>query len=150
METAIDEALKAKSRGEYAIGAVIVQDNLIIAQDGNRTRELVDPTAHAERLVITKTCQILGERHPKGCILYSTHEPCPMCATAAVLAETDRIVFGARLQDMQDFANTHGNEYRTWRTVNISTSFITAASNIRPILTEEFMREECLQLFHCD
>ena len=64
MDVALDEAKAAAQRGEVPVGAVIVQAGKVIAQAGNRTRELADPTAHAEMLAIRAACAKLGERLP--------------------------------------------------------------------------------------
>ena len=95
MEVALDEARLAAKRGEVPVGAVIVKDGDIVAQAGNRTRELKDPTGHAEILAIREACQILGDERLSGCDLYVTLEPCPMCAAAISFARIRRLYFGA-------------------------------------------------------
>ncbi len=94
MDVALSEAKAAATRQEVPVGAVIVQRGRIIAQAGNRTRELQDPTAHAEMLVIRAACAQLGERLP-DCDLYVTLEPCPMCASALSHARIARLYYGA-------------------------------------------------------
>lgn len=94
MDTALSEAKAAAMRGEVPVGAVIVANGKIIAQAGNRTRELKDPTAHAEMLVIREACAQLGERLT-GVDLYVTLEPCPMCASAISHARVARLYYGA-------------------------------------------------------
>lgn len=94
MEAALAEAKAAAARGEVPVGAVIVKGGEIIARAGNRTRELNDPTAHAEMLVIRDACAQLGERLT-GCDLYVTLEPCPMCAAAIGFARIGRLYYGA-------------------------------------------------------
>lgn len=82
-------------RGEVPIGAVVVLDGQIIGSGGNRTRELNDPTAHAEILAIREACsKKMSERLP-GADLYVTLEPCPMCAAAISFARIRRLYFGA-------------------------------------------------------
>lgn len=95
MGQALDEARKAAARGEVPVGAVIVRDGHVLAQAGNRTRELNDPTAHAEMLVIRAACAVVGSERLPGCDLYVTLEPCPMCATAISFARLARLYFGA-------------------------------------------------------
>lgn len=95
MELALDEARLAAKRGEVPVGAVIVKDGGVVAQAGNRTRELKDPTGHAEILAIREACQILGDERLSGCDLYVTLEPCPMCAAAISFARIRRLYFGA-------------------------------------------------------
>jgi tRNA(adenine34) deaminase len=91
---AIELAQKGASNGEVPVGAVLVQDDRIIAEAYNRREELGDATAHAEMLVIKEACALLGGWRLSGCTLYVTLEPCPMCAGAMVQARLDRLVFG--------------------------------------------------------
>jgi cytidine deaminase len=95
MNIALTEARAAAARGEVPVGAVITQDGAIIAQAGNRTRELNDPTAHAEMLAIRAACAALGQERLTGCDLYVTLEPCPMCAAAISNARIARLYYAA-------------------------------------------------------
>lgn len=96
MARALQEADAAGKRGEVPIGAVIVgPDGTLLAADGNRTRELNDPTAHAEVLVIRAAGAALGSERLIGCDLYVTLEPCPMCAAAISFARIRRLYYGA-------------------------------------------------------
>ena len=81
-----DHLRSEESRGRYG---------QIISQGGNRTRELSDPTAHAEIVAIRAACGALGSERLLGCDLYVTLEPCPMCATAISFARVRRLYFGA-------------------------------------------------------
>ena len=78
---ALEEARAAALRGEVPVGAVVVRDGAVLARAGNRTRELADPTAHAEMLAIREACRVTGSERLTGCDLYVTLEPCPMCAS---------------------------------------------------------------------
>lgn len=95
MGLALDEARAAAERGEVPVGAVVVQGDRVLAQAGNRTRELSDPTAHAEMLAIREACGVLGSERLVGCDLYVTLEPCPMCAAAISAARVGRLYYGA-------------------------------------------------------
>jgi len=96
MWRALDEAEDAMRRGEVPVGAVITDaEGRIVAADGNRTRQLLDPTAHAEMLVIREACRITGSERLAGYDLYVTLEPCAMCATAISFARIRRLYFGA-------------------------------------------------------
>ena len=96
MLRALSEAEASAARGEVPIGAVIVgPDGALLAAAGNRTRELNDPTAHAELLVIRAACARLGTERLTGCDLYVTLEPCPMCAAAISFARIRRLYYGA-------------------------------------------------------
>jgi tRNA(adenine34) deaminase len=96
MDLALDQARAAAQRGEVPVGAVIVSpEGRVIAQTGNRTRELSDPTAHAELLAIRAACAALGRERLTGHDLYVTLEPCPMCAAAISFARIGRLYYGA-------------------------------------------------------
>ena len=95
MDVALDEARAAGARGEVPVGACLVLEGDVIARAGNRTRELSDPTAHAEMLVIRAACAALGQERLTGAALYVTLEPCPMCAAAISAARVARLYYGA-------------------------------------------------------
>ncbi len=96
MELALTEAEAAAQRHEVPVGAVIVDAaGAVIARAGNRTRELSDPTAHAEILAIRQACKDLGSERLTNCDLYVTLEPCAMCAAAISFARIRRLYFGA-------------------------------------------------------
>lgn len=106
MNLALDEARKAAERGEVPVGAIIMLDGTVIARAGNRTRELNDPTAHAEMLVIREACAMLGAERLSGADLHVTLEPCAMCAGAISFARLRRVYFGA--EDPKGGAVTSG------------------------------------------
>jgi tRNA(adenine34) deaminase len=95
MLIALAEAEAAAARGEVPVGAVVAAGGRILAQAGNRTRELADPTAHAEMLAIRAACAVAGSERLPDADLYVTLEPCPMCATAISFARVRRLYFGA-------------------------------------------------------
>ena len=96
MDAALEEARAAAARGEVPVGAVLVgADGSVLARAGNRTRELNDPTAHAEILVIREAAAKLGSERLTGTDLYVTLEPCPMCAAAISFARVARLYYGA-------------------------------------------------------
>lgn len=95
MAAALEEARSAALRGEVPVGAVVVRGDEVLARAGNRTRELSDPTAHAEMLALREACSVLGSERLVGCDLYVTLEPCPMCAAAVSAARVGRLYFGA-------------------------------------------------------
>ena len=95
MDAALDEARAAAARGEVPVGAVVVRGGEVVARAGNRTRELADPTAHAEMLAIREACRVLGSERLVGHDLYVTLEPCPMCAAAIAAARIGRLYYGA-------------------------------------------------------
>ena len=95
MDAAMAEAIAAGGRGEVPVGAVIAGPQGVVSKAGNRTRELNDPTAHAEVLAIRVACQLLGQERLSGYDLYVTLEPCPMCAAAISNARIGRLYYGA-------------------------------------------------------
>lgn len=96
MQLALAEAEAAARRGEVPVGAVIVsRAGEVLARAGNRTRELADPTAHAELLAIRQACRAMGSERLVDCDIYVTLEPCPMCAAAISFARLTRLYFGA-------------------------------------------------------
>lgn len=96
MDLALEEAHAAAARGEVPVGAVVADPaGWAIAWAGNRTRELADPTAHAEILAIRAACVALGSERLSGCALWVTLEPCPMCAAAITFARVARLHYGA-------------------------------------------------------
>src|SRR5687768_12185307 len=120
MQEAIRQAKSAQVEGDYAIGAVLVKDGKIIAVSGNRSFRDESPIAHAETLVILEAAKKLGTRHLNGCILYTTHEPCPMCASVAVWSRLKGVVYGARNKDMMDYSVINSGRKYLWRTIDIS------------------------------
>lgn len=109
MELALEEARQAGARDEVPVGAVLVMDGAVIASDGNRTRQFLDPTAHAEILVIREAAQVLGQERLTGADLYVTLEPCAMCAAAISHARIRRLYFGAG--DPKMGAVSHGPHF---------------------------------------
>ena len=96
MDRALEEARAAGARGEVPVGAALVGPaGEVLAAAGNRTRELSDPTAHAEMLVIREAAKRLGSERLTGCDLYVTLEPCAMCAAAIAAARIGRLYYGA-------------------------------------------------------
>lgn len=96
MNQALEQARAAAVRGEVPVGAVITgPDGSVVAAAGNRTREMNDPTAHAEILAIRAACASVGSERLEGHDLYVTLEPCAMCAAAIAAARIRRLYYGA-------------------------------------------------------
>lgn len=96
MSLALEEALRAYHENEIPIGAVLIdEDGILIARDHNRIEQLHDATAHAEILTLQAASRKLKRRRLTNCTLYSTVEPCAMCAGALVLCRVKRLVYGA-------------------------------------------------------
>jgi tRNA(Arg) A34 adenosine deaminase TadA len=146
MEAAIEEARAARAFGEHPVGAVIVQGNQLISRSGNRTHRDLNPTHHAEMVAIGLAAQYLGTKNLRDCLLYTTHEPCPMCAAASLYARIGGIIFGTSVAEAVQFVIE--NPQISWRSYTASFS---------PLLTREdaphllviggFMRTQCAALF---
>jgi len=93
---ALGQARIAARRGEVPVGALIVRDGKVVARARNEIIARRDPTAHAEILAIQRAAKKLKNERLTGCVLYTTLEPCPMCAGAIVLARLGGVVYGAR------------------------------------------------------
>ena len=106
MDIALEEAHLAARRGEVPVGAVLVREGEILAQAGNQTRELNDPSAHAELLVIREVCSNLKSQRLPNCDLYVSLEPCTLCASAISFARIRRLYFGA--EDVKGGAVVNG------------------------------------------
>ncbi|MDE3197202.1 MAG: tRNA adenosine(34) deaminase TadA [Acidobacteriota bacterium] len=96
MSRALELAREAEADGEVPVGCVIVTDDEIVGQGRNSPIALLDPTAHAEMMAIRQAAIALGNYRLTGATLYSTLEPCVMCAGALVAARIGTLVFGAR------------------------------------------------------
>jgi tRNA(adenine34) deaminase len=95
MNEALKEARKAMTQQEVPVGAVVVNQNRIIARAYNMTQLLNDVTAHAEMIAITAASNYLGAKYLTDCTLYVTLEPCVMCAAALKWAQLSTLVFAA-------------------------------------------------------
>ena len=95
MKFALREAQKAYEAEEVPVGAIIVQNEKIIARGYNQVEKLNDPTAHAEILALTSAFNFLGSKYLTEAVIYITVEPCLMCAGALYWSKIARIVYGA-------------------------------------------------------
>jgi len=134
MQAAMEEAIAAKMRDEVPIGAVIVnKSGEIIAKAGNKTRELKDPSAHAEILAIREACDIAGAQRIPDYTLYVTLEPCTMCAAAISFARIRRVVIGA--SDPKGGGILHGAKFYEQPTCHH-----------KPSIAQGLMENECGQI----
>ena len=95
MRRALRAAERAAQKGEVPIGAVVARGDEVLATAANERESLQDPTAHAELLALQRAAAEIGGWRLTGCTLYSTLEPCPMCAGAAHAARISRLVYAA-------------------------------------------------------
>jgi len=95
MREALKEAVKAFDADEVPVGAIIEHKGEIIGRAHNQIKTLKDPTAHAEIIAITQAANFLQNERLTGCVMYSTLEPCNMCAGAMVLSRIKGLVYAA-------------------------------------------------------
>ncbi|MBV9386920.1 MAG: nucleoside deaminase [Chroococcidiopsidaceae cyanobacterium CP_BM_ER_R8_30] len=131
-------ALTEARQGDAPYGAVIVKDNEVIAKGHNTVKRNSDPSAHAEINAIRSLTTRLKKTTLNGSILYTTAEPCPMCATACIWAGISEIVFGASIQDLIQI-----NQLQ----VNISCQEIIAKGFKKIAVTPGILKQECIELF---
>lgn len=96
MRAALELARQAAAEGEVPVGAVVVQEGIIVGRGCNRPIGAADPTAHAEIGALRDAARTLGNYRLPGTTLYVTLEPCLMCTGAIIHARVARVVFGAR------------------------------------------------------
>ena len=92
---ALLEAQKAYAAGEMPVGAIIVQDNQVIARAHNMRESKKSALSHAECEAIKTACEVLGDWRLDGCTIYVTLEPCMMCMGAIINSRISELVFGA-------------------------------------------------------
>jgi tRNA(adenine34) deaminase len=140
MQRALAEARAAAARNEVPVGAVITDSTgAVLSAAGNRTIELLDPTAHAEILAIRQAAQSIGSERLTGCVIHVTLEPCAMCAAAISLARLKRVVFAAG--DPKMGAVEHGPRIFTQPTCNHRPEVISGIGETEArLLLQEFFR----------
>lgn len=99
MNLALEQARAAIAAGQTPFGAVVVRDDRLVAAGHNEVWLRCDPTAHAETVAIARAAAALRSIDLTGCSIYSTCEPCPMCAAAIHWARLDAVYFGADIDD---------------------------------------------------
>ena len=100
MARAIELAVENVRSGRGGpFGAVVVKDGAIIAEGANSVTSTNDPTAHAEMVAIRKACSTLGVFELRGCEIYSSCEPCPMCLGAIYWSRPAKVYFGSTAAD---------------------------------------------------
>ena len=107
MRQALVEARTAAESGEIPVGAVVVQQDRVIARGHNQVETLNDTTAHAEIIALTSAFHYLGSKYLPDATLYVTIEPCLMCAGALYWCKIGRVVFGAA-DDKNGYRRTGG------------------------------------------
>ena len=133
MRQALAAAHEARERGEVPVGTCIVSGEAILAIAGNRTRTDQDPTAHAEIVALRAAAGKVSNYRMTDAVVYSTIEPCVMCAGALIQARVKRLVYGAR----DDRAGAVESRFRV-----CDTDFL----NHRIDITAGVLEEECREI----
>ena len=133
MRKAIEWAAKGtKTEGGGAFGAVIVKDGKIIAEGHNRVGATTDCTQHAELAMIQEACATLGSKSLKGCVLYTSCEPCLMCLGTTRWAELDQVYYGASAADAKEAGYIYSDLFYNSHTGKRHKEF-----NLKQMLREE-------------
>ena len=137
MERAIALSIESVKSGGGPFGAVIIKNNEIISEGMNRVTKNNDPTAHGEIVAIRNACKNLNDFSLKGCELYTSCEPCPMCLSAIYWSRIDKIYY----------ANTRDDAKKIDFDDSLIYSELTKKIKERKIPTTQLMRDEALQGF---
>jgi tRNA(Arg) A34 adenosine deaminase TadA len=137
MQKAIELSIESINSGGGPFGSVIVKDNKIISEGMNRVTVNNDPTAHGEIVAIRAATKVLNDFNLKGCELYTSTEPCPMCYSAIFWSRIDKIYY----------ANTKEDAQRVDFDDSLIYSELQQSVNKRKIPMIQLMRKEALVAF---
>ena len=137
MSRAIELSIESVKSGGGPFGSVIIKNNEIISEGMNRVTKNNDPTAHGEIVAIRNACKNLNNFSLKGCELYTSCEPCPMCLSAIYWSRVDKIYY----------ANTRDDAKKIDFDDSLIYSELTKKIKERKIPTTQLMRDEALQGF---
>ena len=141
MQLALKEAVRAYEEDEIPIGAVVVQENKVLARGYNMTEKLNDTTAHAEIIALTSAFSQIGAKYLPDATLYVTVEPCVMCAGALYWSKIKRVVWGA-----SDAKNGHRRFFPTSTGKEESNTSGISPFHPKTSITTGVMAEECAAL----
>ena len=137
MQRAIELSVENVNKGGGPFGSVIVKDKKIISEGINRVTATNDPTAHGEIVAIRNACKFLNNFNLKGCDLYTSCEPCPMCLSSIYWARIDKIYY----------ANTRKDAKKIDFDDSLIYEELTKSIKERKIPMDQIMREEALKAF---
>lgn len=150
MQLAIDEAKRAGDRGDYPIGVVITRlvgkTEVVIANAGNRVKTSGSSIKHVELETLKYVSSGYG-RYLPDFVLYSTHEPCAMCAGACVWSKIGAVVYGVSQEDIDAYGRNHGTEIYKWRACLIPCRLVFEKGSHNIPVVGGFLRKECAKLF---
>jgi tRNA(Arg) A34 adenosine deaminase TadA len=130
----------------YPLAASVAQGDEVLSLEVSTLPASVDPSGHPEMCAIRAAAARVGSRYLAGAVLYSTVEPCPMCASAAIWAKMSGIVFGVSQDDVGEFARAHATPALSWRQIRIPVETVVAAGSPHLWVKGGVLREECLSL----
>lgn len=137
MSMAIKEARKGIQKGHGGpFGAVIVKDGVVVGRGHNQVVKNNDPTCHGEIMAIHKACKKLGTFDLSGCEIYTTGEPCPMCLSAILWANIDKVYYGCNIDDTKEIGFRDSDFYEFQKDDEKKQSFIV-----------ELDKESCKKLY---
>jgi len=137
MELAIEIAVKGVRKGNSPFGSCIVKGDRVICVAHNTVLTKKDATNHAEMNAIREACRKLKSHELKGCVVYSTTEPCPMCFSAIHWAKMDAIVYGTNIADVKSLG---------FKELTVSDRKMKREGHSKVRIQSDFMRKECLEL----
>ena len=137
MMRAVELSMESVEKGTGPFGAVVVKENKIISEGFNTVTLVKDPTTHAEIVAIRSACKVLNNFSLKGCELYTTCEPCPMCLSAIYWARIDKIYYANTRDDAQKIDFSDALIYEE----------LNKPIKERKIPMQQMMREEALKAF---
>jgi tRNA(Arg) A34 adenosine deaminase TadA len=136
MESALAALSHGIRKGDSPFGAAVVKNGKLVAVAHNTVLQDKDPTAHAEVNAIRKAAKKLRTHDLKGCVVYSTCEPCPMCFAAIHWANCDGVVYGAGIADAKRCG---------FRELSISNARMKSLGKAKLFVVSGVMRKECAQ-----
>ena len=134
MEMAIEEARNALQAGEQPFGSVVVRDGEVVARTRNLVNSSGDPTTHAETMAVREAAAALKSPVLKGCTLYTSCEPCPMCVGAMMFANLERLVISA---NSEAFARIAGRPSRPYSVERLVEMMNVKLEVVRGVLSDE-------------
>ncbi|OGU56499.1 MAG: hypothetical protein A2V66_05740 [Ignavibacteria bacterium RBG_13_36_8] len=138
MRITIEEAKKSLQEGNKGYGALVVYGNKIIGQAHDTAVTNKDSSLHAELNVLRQAALNLGDSDLSGCVLFSTCEPCPMCASLAVWSNVSAIVYGASIEETAELGKTR---------IMITCKEVVEKSPIYIEVFEGILKDDCLDLY---
>lgn len=137
MRFAIEEAVQAKQNGEWPFGAVVTSNGEIISRNRCRENEEKTVLAHAELYAVNDACKALGRNNLSDCVIYSSNEPCIMCAAAIFQARIPRVIIGASRTDLPHLL----------RNRKVRIEHLAEDSGYGPEIVRGVLKDEVLSLF---